>query len=323
MDVNKITRIFRTNLWVILLVAIMFIFPYIYSQPYWLSLLITVFIFAAFAISYDLLLGFTGLISFGHSLFFGLGAYGVALLARYTELSFAGIFFFITIMAIIIALIKSGFAMRVRGIYFAMITLAFAQFFWVLTISMSRYTGGGDGLPRVPRLEFLDTRLSFYLFTLAFLVAVYLISRRIINSPTGRILVGIRENEDRMVMLGYNVFKYKFFSLSVSGIIAAYAGAIYVMFINIAFPALLDIQNTIDVLMMTIVGGVGTLHGPIFGAALVRLLSHFLSSHFRQWIIIFGLIYIVIVVFMPRGIFGGLATLEFWLRRLFPGKDKK
>ncbi len=315
MDVKKILHFLQRNIWIIILVGGMILYPFVSYQPYWLSLLITIFIFAAFALSYDLLLGFTGLISFGHALFFGLGAYSIAIFSRFTELSFGSMFILLAVAATAIALIKTAFAMRVRGIYFAMITLALAQFFWVLVMTLSRYTGGEDGMPRVPRPVFLDDRLNYYFFALGFLLLVYLISRRFINSPTGRVLIGIRENEERMVMLGYNVFKYKLFSLTLAGIIGSFSGAIYVMFINIAYPALLNIQSTIDVLMMTIVGGVGTLHGPIFGAALVRLLSHFLSSHFRQWIIIFGIIYILIVVFMPLGIFGGIPGFSKWLEK--------
>ncbi len=315
MNADKILQFLKANRWFILLLGIMIAYPFVYYQPYWLSLLITVFVFAAFAISYDLLLGFTGLISFGHALFFGLGAYAIGLFSRFTDLSFAAMFILLAIAAVIIAIIKAIFAMRVRGIYFAMITLAFAQFFWVMIMRMSQYTGGEDGIPRVPRMDFLGERINFYFFALFFLVLVYIVARRFVNSPTGRVLIGIRENEERMVMLGFNVFKYKVLSLSLAGIISSFSGAIYVMFINIAYPALLDIQNTIDVLMMTIVGGVGTLHGPIFGAALVRLLSHFLASHFRQWIIIFGIIYILIVVFLPMGIFGGIPGFSAWLEK--------
>lgn len=312
---DKLKNLVMENKWLLLMLLALIAFPYIHYQPYLLSLLISIFIFGALAVSYDLLLGFTGLISFGHALFFGMGAYGVGLLSRHTDFSFPLIFLIIVVIAVIIAFVKAVFAMRVRGIYFAMITLALAQFFFVLTIQLSSITGGEDGLPRVPHPEILGTRIAFYFAALAFLFLVYVCVRRLVNSPTGRVLIGIRDNEDRMVMLGFNVFKYKFFSLSVAGIIGCFAGALYVMFINIAYPGLLDIQRTIDVLMMTIVGGVGTLHGPIFGAALVQLLSHYLSSYFRQWIIIFGFIYIAIVVFMPRGIFGGLPGLALWLEK--------
>lgn len=311
----EVKRLFLGNVGILVGFGFLFLFPVLFPQPYLLSLLISIFLYGVFAISYDLLLGFTGLISFGHALFFGIGAYTMGILLKETSLPFIIILILVSLMGVGMAFIKALFTLRVKGIYFAMVTLAFAQFFWVITQKWTSLTGGDDGMPRIPAPGFLSERIHLYYFSLLFLLLVYLFIRRVVNSPTGRVLIGIRENEERMAMLGFNVFYYRLFSLSLAGIVSGLAGGFYVIHINFAYPSLLDVQNTIDVLMMTIVGGVGTLHGPILGAVVVRLLSHFLSSHFRQWIILFGLIYISIVVFMPLGIFGGIRTIREWLKK--------
>lgn len=239
----------------------------------------------------------------------------MGILLKETSLPFFIILLLVSLMGIFMASLKALFTLRVREIYFAMVTLALAQFFWVVAQKWTSLTGGDDGMPRIPTPSFLSERVHFYYFALLFLLLVYLLIRRVVNSPTGKVLIGIRENEGRMAMLGFNVFYYRLFSLSLAGIVSSLAGGFYAIHINFAYPALLDVQNTIDVLMMTIVGGVGTLHGPILGAFLVRILAHFLSSNFRQWIILFGLIYIFIVVFMPLGLFGGFTTMKNWFLR--------
>lgn len=313
MEVKRNQQFLLKNRGLIFLLFLAFLPPLLNIPNYILGLLISIFIFGAFAVSYDLLLGVTGLLSFGHALYFGGGAYTMGILLRDHQASFIVACLAVIGVSLIFAFLKGLFTLRVKGIYYAMVTLAFAQFFWVSAQKMTGLTGGDDGFPRIPTPDFISDRRAFYYFALLFLVAAYFLIRRIVYSPTGRVLVGIRENEDRMKMLGYNVFLYKIFALMISGSIASLSGAIYAIYINFAYPALLDIQNTIDVLMMTIVGGVGTLSGPIFGAGVVRLLAYFLSAAFRQWIIIFGLIYIFIVIFMPRGIFGGFLQLKNWL----------
>lgn len=294
----------------LLLSLLLFAVPFLTSQTYILSILIRVYIFSVFAMSYDLLMGFTGIVSFGHALFFGSGAYALGLLLKNTSLPFVVILVLVVLIAAFIAIIKGFFSLRVRGIYFAMVTLAFAQFFWILAQKLTHITGGDDGIPGILGPSFLLERVNFYYLALVFLLGAYILLWLFVHSPTGRILIGIRENEQRMQMLGIPVFFYKLCALTLSGILAALAGAMYALFINFAFPSLLHLNTTIDVLMMTIVGGVGTLHGPVLGAFVVQILAHFLSSAIRQWILIFGVLYILIVAFLPLGILGGVKHLR-------------
>lgn len=295
--------------WVVL--VLLLALPW-FAASYTLAVLIDVFIFAVFALSYNLLLGYTGILSFGHALFFGLGAYSMAIpLVRLQWPLWAAVGAGIG-LSVVAALLLGGLSLRVRGVYFTMVTLAFAEIVHVLALKLSRFTGGEDGITRIPTPAWLQERWQFYYFALLLLVAVYFLLQRLIASPFGRTLVAIRENEARAAMLGYNVFAHKLAAMIVAGVIGTVAGMSNALFFNYVSPGVLSIFTTIDVLLMTIVGGVGTLVGPILGAGVVQALNTFLSTVFRHWLLVFGLIYIVIVMFLPRGIIG---TASSWLER--------
>lgn len=279
-------------------------FPFYATSPYYLSLLIEVFIFAVFAVSYDILLGYTGILSFGHALFFGLGAYATGLLLLKAGVSWLPAAVLLVLLALVFSLLAGVLSLRVTGVYFAMVTMAFAEFFYILATKWDRLTGGSDGLPGVPVPAWLIDRVHFYYFALAFFAVLYLLAWRIIHSPFGRVLVAIRENETRAAMVGYNVFAYKLGAMVLAGVLAALAGAVYALFVNYVYPSLFGVDMTVNVLLMTIIGGSGTLYGPVLGAALVRLLGNVLSSYTRQWVLVFGIIYVFIVMFLPYGIVG-------------------
>lgn len=269
-----------------------------------------IFVWAVFAISYDLLMGFTGIVSFGHSMFMALGAYSVAITVMKLHLSPA--------IAIVIAIVSSGLisllvgslSLRLKGHYFAMITLAFAELGHVLALKMSKWTGGEDGLSvKVP--IWLASRLNDYYIALAFLVVMFVIVRRITQSPTGRVLAAIRENENRAQALGYNVTAYKIAAMTIAGVVAGLAGvAMATVNTRFAISSLSSSGPTIEVMLMTIIGGVGTLVGPLIGATVVRLLSYVLPSLsdwsplFQRWQLLLGLIYVATVMFLPFGIVG-------------------
>lgn len=288
-----------------LVVALLLALP-LMTGSYVQAVLIDVFIFAVFALSYNLLLGYTGILSFGHALFFGLGAYAVAIpLVRFDwPLGWAVVLGFA--LSLTAALVMGGLSLRVRGVYFTMVTLAFAEIVHVLALKLSRFTGGEDGITRVPTPPWLGERWQFYYFALLVLLAVYLLLRTLLASPFGRTLVAIRENETRAAMLGYNVFAHKLAAMMIAGVVATAAGMLNALFFNYVSPGALSMLTTIDVLLMTIVGGVGTLIGPILGAGVVQALNTFLSSVFKQWLLVFGLIYVVIVMFLPQGIVGAV-----------------
>lgn len=295
----------------LVLLGLLLLLPWL-AGSYTLAVLIDVFIFAVFALSYNLLLGYTGVLSFGHALFFGLGAYSMAipLVRLQWPLSIA-----IAVglgLSIVAALLMGGLSLRVRGVYFTMVTLAFAEIVHVLALKLSRFTGGEDGITRIPTPIWLQERWQFYYCALLLLVAVYMLLRTLIASPFGRTLIAIRENEARASMIGYNVFAHKLVAMIIAGLIATVAGMLNALFFNYVSPGVLSIFTTIDVLLMTIVGGIGTLIGPILGAGVVQALNTFLSSVFRHWLLMFGFIYVLIVMFLPRGIVG---TISDWLER--------
>lgn len=289
-----------------------------------------VFIWAVFALSYDLLIGFTGIVSFGHSLFLAVGAYSVAIVVMKLGLSPAVAVVVAIGASALISVVVGSLSLRLKGHYFAMITLAFAEVGHVLAIKMSHWTGGEDGLSvRVPL--WLANRVNGYFLGLLFLAAIFLIVRRITESPTGRVLAAIRENENRASALGYNVTAYKVGAMTISGVIAGLAGvAMATIDTRMAYAGLSTAGPTIQVLLMTVLGGVGTLIGPMLGAASVRLLDYFLPSLssispiFQRWPLFVGLIYIAVVMFMPYGIVGTYRhRMKQGLERVFAGMSKK
>lgn len=301
----------RRNWWRIAIGFIALVYPFI-VRSYHLSLGIEVLIFAMFAMSLDLLLGYTGLVSFGHAAFFGLGAYIVA----YTALGMTTNLF-VTLPLVLIGVGIAGlfigfFALRTSGIYFLMITLAAAQMLYSIAIRWSSVTGGSDGLPGVGRpvlgvgpLAFtFDARWKFYYLVLALFILSWWLMRRIVDSPFGWTLRGIRENEQRMKALGYDTFRYKLIVFVIGGMFAGVAGAMLAHFFFSANPETLYWTMSGNVLIMLIVGGAGTLTGPLLGAAVIRLLPNFVSSYTERWQTILGLVFIGFVLFAPKGIIG-------------------
>ena len=280
------------------------------SSKFWQSLLIEVFIMAIYAMSYDILMGYTGILSFGHAMFFGTAAYTAGIAVKHFHWPFGLAVLLVFIVAIVQGLIVGVVSLRVKGVYFAMATLAFAEFFAILASGsdLRAYTGAEDGLHGMAVPAFIDPtneRLRFYYLALLALVLIYLALRRIVNSPTGKVFVALRENEGRAQMIGYNTMAFKLIAIIVAGLAAALAGLLQVMLNSSATPSLLGINRTIDALLMTIIGGVGTLIGPALGAGVLQLLGYWLSNTFGQAaLLVIGLIYILLVLFVPYGIVG-------------------
>ncbi|CEP66657.1 ABC transporter, permease [Moorella glycerini] len=275
-----------------------------------INLLTHIFIIAIFAMSYDILLGYTGIISFGHALFFGSGAYTIGLLlknlGRGLEIALLGLVMAI-LLGLVVAFLIGTISLRVRDTYFAMMTLALGELFFIAAFKLRGLTGGEDGFSfRVP--EMLQDRVVFYYLALLFLILVFYLLGLFISSPTGRVLQAIRENERRAQAIGYDVFRYKLFSTVVAGITASLAGALYGLQERFVSTSVLAVDKTLDALLMTIIGGSGTLYGAIVGSALVTIVHEWFSSlgsvHpiFERWLIIFGIVYIVVVLFFPGGL---------------------
>ena len=308
--------------WLVVIIVFLALFLPFFVRSYTLSLVIEVLIFAIFAMSLDLLLGYTGLVSFGHAAFLGLGAYLTAYLTSNNDPALGlTTNLVITLPAVmlgtgLVALIIGLFALRTSGIYFLMITLAFAQMLYSLAIRWSSVTGGSDGLAGVlpPSIGLgslnyvFETRSSFYYLVLALFLGCWWGLHRIVNSPFGWVLRGIRENEPRMLALGYNTLRYKLVAFMVAGMQGGLAGMLLAHFFRHAAPENLYWTMSGQVMIMLIVGGSGTLIGPVMGAFLVRILPYLLSDYTDRWQTVIGLLFMAIVLFAPGGIIG-------WLRQ--------
>ncbi len=270
--------------------------------------LMKILCFALFASAFNLLLGFTGLLSFGHAAFFGGAAYFTAHAVK--EWGFppeAGILLGVA-GAAVMGLVMGFFAIRRQGIYFAMITLALSQMFFFFCLQ-AEFTRGEDGLQGVPRghlLGFIDLGqpLNMYFFVLLTAAAGVFVVWRIVHSPFGMILRSIRENENRAISLGYSVSLYKLAAFVMSAALAGLAGGLKALVFQ--FATLTDVawQMSGEVILMTLLGGIGTIFGPIFGAALVVSLQNYLSTSGFPVTVLTGLIFIVCVLLFRRGIVG-------------------
>ncbi len=280
------------------------------NSKFYQGLLIEIFILAIFAISYDLLFGITGLLSFGHAMFFAVGAYTAGIALKTLKLPLPQTLALVVVAGVLQALLFSIVLPRVKGITFALVTLGFASVFHIVIMSheLNDIAGGDVGLQNIPKPDFLDPanqRLTFYFVALAFTFLVYLFYRRFVDSPTGRVCIAIRENEPRAQMLGYNTFYFKLVALIVSSITAALGGALHTLYQPIVSPTIASLGYTVNALLMILIGGVGTLSGALVGAAAFRLLQFFLDKIFGESSsFIIGMVYVALVLFVPYGIIG-------------------
>ncbi|MEH6993303.1 branched-chain amino acid ABC transporter permease [Neobacillus drentensis] len=321
----------RINAIYIIIAAFLFLLPFVYESRNMLILLTQIFVFAILAMSYDLLLGFTGIVSFGHAMFFGIGAYSIGIFMKRFEptmLHFIYAVLATILVTAIVSFIVGLLTLRLKSHFYAMLTMALAGLFLVLAEKWRTLTFGNDGFTfRVPEL-FID-RTNFYIICLAAMIATFMILKRFTNSPLGRVLQAIRENEQRTESLGYQVLHYKIAASVVSGVLAGIAGMFYAMSLRYVNTSVFAMDITLDALLMTIIGGVGTLVGAIIGAGLIEFahdgLTELAKEHwiFERWIIFFGIIYILVVIFFPLGIVGTLRKFTWKRKKQQPAKKKE
>ncbi len=304
----------------------------------WQSVLIEIFILGILTMSYNLLFGFTGVISFGHALFFGSAGYILGLCLEYvavdTSLGFAlGIGLGILFCGLMGLLIGAA-TLRLKGVYFAIFTLAVAEMFFIFA-SRWQLTRAEDGFAITELPAWIDpaqSRLNFYYIALVLFVFTFLFIKRLVHSPTGAVFKAIRENEDRAQTLGFDTLRYKLFAIVVAAMLAGLAGILQVILNKKVGPELLSIEYTVNPLLMTIIGGIGTLWGPIIGSSGLFLLDIFLrDSQFtiggitinmaNIWGLLLGIIFIVAVIVFPLGIVG--TSQRLWLRFRAGKLDKK
>ncbi|MDW7710249.1 MAG: branched-chain amino acid ABC transporter permease [Deferrisomatales bacterium] len=267
-------------------------------------------IWGIFAAGYDILFGYTGLLSFGHAIFFGIGAYAAGLILKGpAQSAILGLAAGCS-LSLALALAIGFLTIRRRGIYFIMATLAFCQMVYFIGFKWTSLTGGDSGLHGVPRPSAfgldLDNEVVFYYFVLAVFGASMWAALRIVRSPFGRVVEALRENEDRARSVGYNTDSFKIVAFGVSAIFASLAGGVYAIHLNFVPLETLSIFTSGDVVIMTLVGGVGTLYGPVLGAMLVVLLKNLLSAWIEHWNLILSLVFMASVLGFRRGLFPAL-----------------
>jgi branched-chain amino acid transport system permease protein len=288
-------------------------------RAYYLALTTKMLIFALFAMSLDLLLGYVGLASLGHAAYFGIAAYTIALLVVRAGLNSGAALPAALCTATVTGALFAPLALRARGSYFLMITFALAQVVWSVAFGWRSLTNGDDGIPDVVRPNFgwsLDNTTSFYYFVLVVVGVASLLLVAIVRSPFGRALRGIRESESRMQALGYDVWRYQYAAFVLAAAFAGIAGALYAYFNRFVGPEYLYVVQSAEALIMVILGGAGTLVGPAIGAGLIVFLEDFVSSMTEHWVLVLGIIYVLVTLFAPRGLIG--LVVEFQQRRTKP-----
>ena len=302
--------------WVALIVALALV-PL--TGSYVTSLASEVLVFAIFAMSLDLIIGYTGLLSFGHAAFFGVSAYTMVILG--VHLGWSGWIGFAAGIAVSAALAAAigFFSIRVSGIPFLMLTMAFAQLLMSVSIKWRSVTGGTDGLSGFKRPTLFgwsldDRALQFYVVAVGFVLVLWFL-RRLIASPLGSIFIGIRENEQRMRAAGYPVQRFKLVSFTIAGALAGVGGGLYAMLNAFVSSDILHWALSGDAIIMVILGGTGTIIGPVFGSAAFLLLKNVVSSHTEYWLLWVGIIFILCVMFLRQGVWG-------WLRQRFAGRAR-
>jgi branched-chain amino acid transport system permease protein len=310
--------------WIVFCVvmALLIVAPLVLPE-FWRRFLTECLIWGLLAMSSDLLIGYTGMISFGHSAFFGLGMYGAAaalLLFSPANLWLAIVFGLAGAAGA--ALFVAYFSTRLRDIYFAITTLIFAQIFYVIIFTWTKVTGGENGLifdqphftiPYLVNVSFTSRTLHW--FVLAVVTASYLILRRVTQSPFGMVLQSIRENEARTRAIGYPVERYKIVAVMLSGLFAGLAGVLYAVQNEFAAPDFVYFLTSGDTVIYNVMGGIGTLVGPIVGAGFFQLLRQLLAQWFGDqfpYLIPLGIIFIAIIIFLPQGLLG---FARRWLNR--------
>jgi branched-chain amino acid transport system permease protein len=321
----------RSRVLSVVLVAILValaLAPFIFPGTKSLNVAAKVAVFVLLVASYDLLLGYTGIVSFAHTMFFGIGAYGIAIPLARLEVGWSAIALG-TAAALALSLLLSFliglFSLRVKAIFFAMITLAVASFFAILASQLSNITGGEDGITfKVP--ELMRSRTAAYYLVFGGALALFLLLLRVVNSPFGRVLLAIRENDFRAEALGYRTVVYRTIANCLGALVATLAGVLYALWLRYAGPnTTLDFGIMIDILLMVVIGGMGTMYGAVIGATIFVVAQNYLQEamkafsesmkgvpllpdlfHPDRWLLWLGVLFVLSVYYFPHGIVGQL-----------------
>jgi branched-chain amino acid transport system permease protein len=304
------------NVLVVVLLGVLAVLPLLtdlFSQPFYLSLATRFVILAMAATSLNLILGYGGMVSFGHAAFLGIGAYSVGIPAYYDVTSGWVQFPVAVATSAAFALVTGAISLRTRGVYFIMITMAFAQMVYFGFVSIEEY-GGDDGLVIYSRSTFsglanIENAATLYYFCFACLVATIFLVHRMVNSRFGMVIKGARENERRMQAIGFNTYAYKLVCYVISGAICGFAGALLANFSSFISPAMIGWTRSGELIFMVVLGGTGALFGPLLGTSVYLVLEEVLSGYSKYWQLPFGVLLILVVLFARGGIDGMLRKL--------------
>ncbi|MDB5071736.1 MAG: branched-chain amino acid transporter permease [Candidatus Eremiobacteraeota bacterium] len=281
--------------------------PRLGVPTFYISLLTQTWIFAIVAMSLDLLVGFTGLVNFSQAALFGVGAYAVAIGAtRFHITAFAPVVALGIVSAVVTAAIFGLVALRSEGVGFIIITIALNEIVWGLAYQWVSMSGGDNGITGIVRPHVgpfdVSANTGYYYVCLAFFVIALLLLLVIVRSPFGLVLKGVRETPRRMRALGYNVWLYRYLALMISGGFAGLAGVLFAWYNQFVGPVALSLDQSTQILIMVILGGIGTLYGQVLGAFVVVFLSNELSAVTQRWEMVLGIVYFVVVMYAPGGL---------------------
>jgi branched-chain amino acid transport system permease protein len=261
-----------------------------------------VLIMGLFAVGFNLLLGYSGMVSFGHAAFYGIGAYTCGLLLKKAGVSFALAFLAAPVVAALAALVVGALCIRLTRIYFSMLTLAFSQIVWVIAFKWYSLTGGDNGLIGIPVPALLTGPRALYLFTAAVVALVAAVLWRLVNAPFGRVLLALRENAERAEFLGLHVRRVQLTVFVISGAVAGVAGALFALFSRGAFPDYAFWTKSAEVLIMALLGGPAAFLGPALGAAILIALNSVVTSFTEYWPVVLGMILLMLIYVFPGGV---------------------
>ena len=310
-------------IWGLIILLVLFFLPLV-AKPYIVNLLTEMIIFSLYAVSYNLLLGFGGLLSFGHGMFLGLGAFTAgAMLQRIPGLPFFGAVLFGTLMATLIGLGVGCLLLRHKGTYYALLTLAFNALFYAVAIKWHAVTGGDDGLPvKRPNLHlgFVQLPMSdvtvFYYVTLVVIGCAVLFCWYFTKTAMGKTVLLVRENEERMQFIGYNPAVSRMILFTLTAFFAGLAGSFYALFFKFVGVDAIGIDMTTTALLMTFIGGTKNFFGPVLGAGFYIYFQNFLSNLTDRWPLFMGILFVLMVLFAPQGLSGLIRSLAELFRKI-------
>lgn len=288
--------------------------PFVTS--YWITLLTQMLIFAILAMSLDILLGYSGMPSFGHAGFFGASAYVIAVLSTRYHAGFLTCFVSGIAVATVISMVFGLLVAHSKGVYFLMITLALGMVVWGLAFRWVSMTGGDNGLSGIPRPDIglpisLKDPLTFYYVTFVVFVVCLVLMAIFVRSPFGHSMKGIRESESRMRIMGYNTWLHRYLSYVVAGAFGGISGIFWAYYNGFVSPHDLELSASFELFLMVILGGPGTLVGPALGAGIIVFLKNFISAYTQRWLLILGGIYILTILYAPQGL---VNLIKDWLK---------